>query len=101
MAGAWEATGATGARLGDFPGGSLGAQAPSLARGVPMSSLDPHRTPASRDKRPSAFMGLRHMGPGCEQLAYVAANPQTPPSRPPPCKDPPVLPSGKGTPFSM
>ena len=63
MAGAWEATGATGARPGDFPGGSLGAQAPSLARGVPMSSLDPRRTPASPDKRPSAFMGLRHMGP--------------------------------------
>ena len=69
MAGAWEATGATWARDGDFPGGSLGAQAPSLAWGVPMSSLDPRRKPASRDKRPSASMGLGHMGPGCKQLA--------------------------------
>ena len=39
------------------------------------------------------------MGPGCEQLAYVAANPQTPPSRPHHCEDPPVLPSVKGSPF--
>ena len=61
----------TGAR--DFAGGSLGAQAPSLARGVPTPSLDPRRTPASSDKRHSASMGLGNKGPGCEQLAYVAA----------------------------
>ena len=41
------------------------------------------------------------MGPGCEQLAYVAANPQTPPSRPHHCEDPPVLPSVKGSPLRM
>ena len=40
------------------------------------------------------------MGPGCEQLAYVAANPQTPPSRPHHREDPPVLPSVKGSPFT-
>ena len=95
-----EATGATGARAGDFPGGSLGAQAPSLAQGVPTSSLDPRRTPASRDRRPPASMGRGHMGPGCEQLANFAANPQTPPSRHPHWEDPPVLPSVKGTPFT-
>ena len=75
-----EATGAKGARAGDFLGGSLGAQVPSLARGVPTPSLDPRRAPASRDKRPCASRGLGHMGPGCEQLAYLAANPQTPQS---------------------
>ena len=95
-----EATGATGARAGDYPGGSLGAQAPSLAGGVPTPSLDPRRTPASRDKQPSASMGLGHQGPGCEQLACGAANPQTPPSRPHHCEDPPVLPSVTQSPFT-
>ena len=95
-----EATGATGAGAGDFAGGSLGAQAPSLARGVPTPSLDPRRTPASRDKRPSASTGLGHKGPWGEQRAYVAANPQTPPSRPHHCEDPPVLPSVKGSTFT-
>ena len=59
-----EATGATGARAGDYPGGSLGAQAPSLAGGVPTPSLDPRRTPASRDKQPSASMGWDTRGRG-------------------------------------
>ena len=95
-----EATGATGARAGDYPGGSLGAQAPSLAGGVPTPSLDPRRTPASRDKQPYASMGLGHQGPGCEQLACGAANPQTPPSRPHHCEDPPVLPSVTQSPFT-
>ena len=81
------------------PRGSLGSQAPSLARGVPTPSPDPRRTPASRHKRPTSSMELGHMGPGCQQLAYVAANPQTPPSRPHHCEDPPVLPSVKGSPF--
>ena len=92
-----EATGPTGARAGDVPVGSLGAQAPSLAQGVPMPSLDPRRTPASCDKQPSASMGLGPLWPGCEQLASVVANPQTPPARPPHCEDPPVLPSIRGT----
>ena len=61
--------GAAVATAGEFPGGSLGAQAPSLAWGVPMLSLDPRRTPVSLHKRPSASMGLRALGPGCEQLA--------------------------------
>ena len=95
-----EAIGATGAGGGEFAGGSLGAQAPSLARGLPTPSLDPRRTPASRDKRPSASTGLGHKGPWGEQRAYVAANPQTPPSRPHHCEDPPVLPSVKGSPFT-
>ena len=73
---------------------------PSLARGVPTPSPDPRRTPASRHKRPTSSMDLGHMGPGCEQLAYVAANPQTPPSLPHHCEDPPVLPSVKGSPFT-
>ena len=95
-----EAPGATGARAGHFPGCSLGSRVPSLARGVPTPSPDPRRTPASRHKRPTSSMELGHMGPGCEQLAYVAANPQTPPSRPHHCEDPPVLPSVKGSPFT-
>ena len=83
-----------------FPRGSLGAQAPSVARRVPMPCLDPRRTPASPNKQPSASMGLGHMGPGCEQLAYVTANPQTPRSHPPHCEDPPVLPSVSGSPLT-
>ena len=89
-----------GARAGHFAGGSLGAQAPSLARRVSTSSLDPRRTPASRDRRPSASKGLKHKGPGWEQPVYVAENTETPPSRPHHCEDPPVLPSVKGTPFT-
>ena len=95
-----EATGATGARAGHFPGCSLGSRVPSLARGVPTPSLEPRRTPASRHKRPTSSREHGHRGPGCEQLAYVAANPQTPPSRPRHCEDPPVLPSVKGSPFT-
>ena len=45
-------------------------------------------------------MGLGHMGPGCEQQAYVAGNTQTPPSGGHHCEDPPVLPSVKGSPFT-
>ena len=45
-------------------------------------------------------MGLGHVGPGCEQQAYVAGNTQTPPSDPHHCEDPPVLPSVKGSPFT-
>ena len=89
-----------GARAGHFAGGSLGAQAPSLARRVSTSSLDPRRTPASRDRRPSASKGLKHKGPGWEQPVYVAENTETPPSRPHHCEDPPVLPSVKGSPFT-
>ena len=95
-----EAPGATGARAGHFPGCSLGSRVPSLARGVPTPSLDPRRTPASRHKRPTSSREHGHRGPGCEQLAYVAANPQTPPSRPRHCEDPPVLPSVMGSPFT-
>ena len=58
-----------------FPGDSLGAQALSVSRGVPTLSLDPRRTPASRDKRPSASIGLGVKGEGCEQMAYVRADP--------------------------
>ena len=61
-----------------FPRGSLGAQAPSVARRVPTPCLDPRRTPAYPDKQPSASMGLGHMGPGCEQLAYVTGKPADP-----------------------
>ena len=89
-----------GARAGHLAGGSLGAQAPSLARRVSTSSLDPRRTPASRDRRPSASKGLKHKGPGWEQPVYVAENTETPPSRPHHCEDPPVLPSVKGSPFT-
>ena len=89
-----------GARAGHFAGGSLGAQAPSLARRVSTSSLDPRRTPASRDRRPSASKGLKHKGPEWEQPVYVAENTETPPSRPHHCEDPPVLPSVKGSPFT-
>ena len=97
---AGEAAGAMGARAGHLAGGSLGAQAPSLARRVSTSSLDPRRTPASRDRRPSASKGLKHKGPGWEQPVYVAENTETPPSRPHHCEDPPVLPSVKGSPFT-
>ena len=100
MAGAWGGHWSHGGQGWGFCRGSLGAQASSLARGVPTPSLDPRRTPASSDRRPSASMGLGLKGPGCEQLAYVAANPQTPPSRPRHCEDPPVLPSVKGSPFT-
>ena len=62
-------------------------QATSLTLGVPIAHPDPRRTPASRDKPPSVSMGLGHMGPGSKQLAYVAANPQTPPGRPTHCED--------------
>ena len=89
-----------GARAGHFAGGSLGTQAPSLARRVSTSSLDPRRTPASRDRRPSASKRLKHKGPGWEQPVYVAENTETPPSRPHHCEDPPVLPSVKGSPFT-
>ena len=89
-----------GARAGHFAGGSLGAQAPSLARRVSTSSLDPRRTPASRDRRPSASKGLKHKGPGWEQPVYVAENTETPPSRPHHCEDPPVLPSVKVSPLT-
>ena len=85
--------------LGILPG-ALGAQAPSLARRVSTSSLDPRRTPASRDRRPSASKGLKHKGPGWEQPVYVAENTETPPSRPHHCEDPPDLPSVKGSPFT-
>ena len=81
--------------------GPLGAQVPSLARGVPTPSLVPRRTHASLDKRLSASMGLGHMEPGCEQLASVAANPQTPPSSHHHCDDLPVLTSVKGSPFTV
>ena len=50
-------------------------QEPSLARGAPTPSLEPRRTPTSRDKRPSASIGLGGMGEGCEQMAYVRADP--------------------------
>ena len=100
MAGAWGGHWSHGGQGCGFCRGSLGAQASSLARGVPTPSLDPRRTPASSDRRPSASMGLGNKGPGCEQLAYVAANPQTPPSRPHHCEDPPVLPSVTGSPFT-
>ena len=89
-----------GARAGHFAGGSLGTQAPSLARRVSTSSLDPRRTPASRDRRPSASKRLKHKGPGWEQPVYVAENTETPPSRPHHCEDPPVLPSVKGSRFT-
>ena len=81
-------------------GCSLGAQAPSLARRVSTSSLDPRRTLAYRDRRLSASKGLKHKGPGWEQPVYVAENTETPPSRPHHCEDPPVLPSVKGSPFT-
>ena len=89
-----------GARAGHFAGASVGAQAPSLARRVTTSSLDPRRTPASRDRRPSASKGLKHKGPGWEQPVYVAENTETPPSRTHHGEDPPVLPSVKGSPFT-
>ena len=44
-------------------------------------------------------MGLGHMGPGCEQQAYVAGNTQTPSYGTHHCEGPPVLPSVKGSPF--
>ena len=100
MVGARGGNGGLCGQASDSPRGSLGSQAPSLARGVPTPSPDPRRTPASRHKRPTSSMELGHMGPGCEQLAYVAANPQTPPSRPHHREDPPVLPSVKGSPFT-
>ena len=82
MAGAFGSPWSHWGRAGDFPGDSLGAQALSVSRGVPTPSLDPRRTPASRDKRPSASKGPGHTGPGCEQLADLAAKPQTPPPVP-------------------
>ena len=87
-------------RAGEFPGGSLVVQVPSLARGVPTPFLNHRRTPASRDKRPCASKGLGHMGRGCQYTAYVEANPQTPPSSHHHPEDPPVLPSVKGSPFT-
>ena len=99
-AGVWGSLWSQGVRPGDFAGGPLGAQVPSLARGVPSPSLVPRRTHASLDKRLSASMGLGHMEPGCEQLASVDPNPQTPPSSHHHCDDPPVLPSVKGSPFT-
>ena len=99
-AGVWGSLWSQGVRTGDFAGGPLGAQVPSLARGVPTPSLDPRRTHASPYKRPSHSMGLGHMAKGCEELASVAANPQTPPSSHHHCEDPPVLPSVKGSPFT-
>ena len=42
-------------------------------------------------------MGLKHLGPLCEHLAYVQANPQTPLARAQHCEDPPFLPSVKGS----
>ena len=75
-------------------------QEPSLARGAPTPSLEPRRTPTSRDKRPSASIGLGGMGEGCDQMAYVRADPKTPQSHPHHCEDPPVLPSVKGSPFT-
>ena len=100
MAGAWGGHWSHGDRGWGFCWGISRGPGPSLARGVPTPSLDPRRTPASRDKRPSASMGLGHKGPWGEQRAYVAANPQTPPTRPHHCDDPPVLPSVKGSPFT-
>ena len=78
MAGAWGGHWSHRVRAGEFLRGPLGARAPSLARGVPTPSLDLRRTPESHQKQPSASMWLAHLGPGCKQLAYVAANPQKP-----------------------
>ena len=99
MAGAWGGHWSHGGQGWVFPRGALRAQAPSLTQGVPAPSLDPRRTPASRDKLPSAFMGLVLVGPGCQQLAYVAPNPNTRPSRPHYWEDPSVLLSIKGNLF--
>ena len=76
-----EDTGATRARAGDLPGGSLRAQAPPLAQGVPTLFLDPRRTPASRDRRPSASMGLGHQARFTGSLGLCPGNWK--PSRPP------------------
>ena len=78
----WKPLEPLGPGLGIFPGTLSGPRRSLSPLGVPTPSLEPRRTPASRDKRPSASMGLGNKGPGCEKLAYVAANPQTPPSRP-------------------
>ena len=52
-----------------FPGSSLGAQEHLVSRRVPTPSPDPCGIPASRNKRPSASLGLGPLGPGREKLA--------------------------------
>ena len=94
-----ESSGAKGSGLEILPGALSGLRCP-LWRGACPGDLEHRTTPASLDKRPSASMGLGHMRPGCQQLASVAANPQTPPSSHHHCEDPPVLPSVKGDPFT-
>ena len=90
MAGGWGGSWSHGGQGWAFGQGSFGAQAPSLARRVSTSSLDPRRTPAYRDRRPSASKGLKHKGPGWEQHVYVAENTETPPSRPHHCEGVPL-----------
>ena len=90
----------TGAWAGDFPGNSLRARCPLSPGNCPGRPL-PRRTLASSNNHPSASTGLKHLGPVCVHLAYKEATPQTPPPRPYHCKDPPVLPCVKGTPFPL
>ena len=66
-----------------------------------MPSLDARRTPASRDKRPSSPLGLRHLDPVCEHLAYLEANPPTPQFLPHHCEDTAFLSWVKGSPFPL
>ena len=83
MAGAWGCHWSHGGQGWGFSRGLSPCPGVLTRPGSATPSLDPRRTPASRDKRPSASMGLGRLWPGYEQLAYEAANPQTPPSRPP------------------
>ena len=69
MAGARGGNGSPCGQASGFPGISLGAQAPSLAWRKLTPSLDPRRTPASRDKQPSASKGLGDLGLEWESLA--------------------------------
>ena len=52
----------------DSPGGSLGAQAPSLTQRVPTLSLDTNRTPVDLGKWSSVSTELGTRGSGCASL---------------------------------
>ena len=75
----------------DFQGALWGPRRTPSPAQCPTRPRTPRRTPAFRDRRPSASMGLGHKGPGCEQQAYVGGNTQTPPSGPHHCEDPPFF----------
>ena len=86
--------------LGIFPGALSGPRHPPLPRECPRRPLTPagHLHPAISGSPPP--WGSDTWGRGASKWPTWRETPQTPPSRPHHCEDPPVLPSVKGYPFT-